>query len=150
MWAFLDSYRGHMLMEEQHFFPLALQRLSRNDFAEIEFTLFDQPDPLFNRDAETRFAELRAEIARLAMADKPGTDDRQEAQLLASFENIVAFNIAMTRAGEPVCLTRRATGGFELDRGGEVLLRIPTCSESRAAWCAYFFWKGTAVSGPDA
>ena len=89
-----------MLMEEQHFFPLALQRLSRNDFAEIEFTLFDQPDPLFNRDAETRFAELRAEIARLAMADKAGLNKAQAKEALDAFISSVSTSL---KAGKGSC-----------------------------------------------
>lgn len=27
--------------------------------------------------------------------------------------------------------------------GGNIVAHIPACSESRAAWCAYFFWKAT-------
>jgi len=141
---FLDFYRHHMLMEEQHFFPAALQTLSRNDWAEIDFALFDQSDPLFDRQAEGRFAELRDEITRLAVAEKARTDNIGEAVLLATLRDIAAFNEAMQRASEPLRLVRSSEAGYELLRNGSVLAHIPDCGETRAAWCAYFFWKATA------
>ena len=139
--AFLDFYQRHMLTEEQRFFPLALQRLSRDDLAEIDFTLFDQPDPLFNEEAEEKFATLSDEIARLGVAGKASADQREESALLAAFRDIESFNEAMRRMGERVSLIRSPGGGYELERMGRILVRIPACSEPRAAWCAYFFWK---------
>jgi hemerythrin-like domain-containing protein len=142
---FLDLYRHHMLMEEQHFFPAAVHRLSDNDFAEIDFTLFDQPDPVFDRESEERFAELREEITRLGVIEATSSDDHQEAALLATFRDIAAFNEAMGRSGEPVRLIRSSGEGYELQHRGNVLVHIPACSESRAAWCAYFYWKATTT-----
>jgi hemerythrin-like domain-containing protein len=139
--AFLDFYHRHMLMEEKNFFPLALARLSRDDLAEIDFTLFDQPDPLFNQEAEEKFAKLSDEITRLGVADKASADQRDESALLATFRDIASFNEAMQRMGERVSLVRSPGGGYELERMGKTLVRIPACSEPRAAWCAYFFWK---------
>lgn len=146
LWSFLDYYRLHMLMEENLFFPMALENLTRDDFAEIDYTLFDQPDPLFNQVAEERFAALRDEITRIGVAEQGRTSERVEAASLASFHDIAAFNAAMKRAGEPVHLTRLTSGGYELDRSGQTLVHIPACSESRAAWCAYFFWKATTMN----
>jgi len=143
--AFVDFYQHHMLMEERHFFPLALQRLSRNDFAEIDFTLFDRPDPLFNQEAEEKFAKLSEEITRLGIADKASADQREESSLLAGFRDITSFNETMRRMGEPVSLVRSSGGGYELECMGKIPVRIPACSEPRAAWCAYFFWKASTT-----
>lgn len=142
--AYLDFYRRHMLMEDLHFFPAALQFLSRDDFEDIDFTLFDKPDPLFDTESEQRYAELRNAIARQAAVEKTCGDHRDEAAMLASFQDIAAFNDAMQRSGEPLVLTRSPVQGYELAKQGKVLVRIPACSESRAAWCAYFYWKATA------
>ena len=141
----MDFYHHHMLMEEQHFFPLALHRLSRNDFAEIDFTLFDKPDPLFNKEAEEKFVKLSDEITRLGIADKASADQREESALLATFLDIATFNERMQRIGEPVRLIYTSEGGYELERKGNILVHIPACSESRAAWCAYFFWKAATT-----
>ncbi len=143
--AFVDFYHRHMRVEEQHFFPLALQRLSPNDFAEIDFTLFDKPDPLFNKEAGEKFAELSDEITRLSIADKASADQREESALLATFLDIATFNERMQRIGEPVSLIYTSEGGYELERNGNILVHIPACSESRAAWCAYFFWKAATT-----
>lgn len=117
--TFVDFYRLHMLMEERHFFPLALQRLSRKDFAEIDFTLFDQPDRLFNRGAEETFAALHDAITQLGIVDNASTDHHEQAAWLGTYQDIAAFNLAMQRAGEPVNLTRCSGGGYDLERGGE-------------------------------
>ena len=143
--AFVDFYHRHMLMEEQHVFPLALHRLSRNDFAEIDFTLFDKPDPLFNKEAEEKFVKLSDEITRLGLADKANANQREESALLATFLDIATFNERMQRIGEPVSLIYASEGGYELERKGNRLVHIPACSESRAAWCAYFFWKAATT-----
>jgi hemerythrin-like domain-containing protein len=140
--AFVDSYHHHMVMEEEEFFPLALNRLSRNDFAEIDFTLFDKPDPLFNKEAEEKFVRLSDEITRLGLADKASADRREESALLATFLDIATFNERMQRIGEPVSLVYASEKGYELQRKGKVLIHIPECSESRSAWCAYFFLAG--------
>jgi len=139
--AFLDFYHDHMLTEEQRFFPLALHRLSRNDFAEIDFTLFDDPDSALNREAEKKYADLSDEIAQLGIAEKARAGEREESALLATLVDIAAFNETMDKMGEPINLVRSSGGGYELARKENVLVRIPACSEARAAWCAYFFWK---------
>lgn len=145
--SFVDHYRHHMRMEEQHFFPLAQQRLSRNDIAEMDFALYDRPDPVFNQAAEQRFAELIDAIARQESLEQAGADQREEAALLATFKNIATFNETMERRGEPIGLIGGAQGGYDLVRNGRTLAHIPACDEPRAAWCAYFFWKALIGSG---
>jgi hemerythrin-like domain-containing protein len=142
---FLSLYRHHMLMEDQYFFPAALQWLSPDDFAEIDFRLFDHPDPLLDRESEGMFAELREEITRLGAVEKTSSDNREEAALLAAIQDLAAFNEAMRRFGDAVRLVRSSQEGYELEQDGNVLVHIPPCSEARAAWCAYFYWKATAL-----
>jgi hemerythrin-like domain-containing protein len=142
--AFLDFYRHHMRLEEEQFFPLALARLSRGDLEEIDFTVFDRPDPLFDRKAEAKYAELSDEIARLGQVDGEEAGHRDESDLLGKIVDLASFNAVM-RDFDDSLLLRRATGdGYELLSSAVRLVHIPECSESRAAWCAYFFWKATA------
>ena len=140
---FLRLYRQHMLMEDQHFFAAALRWLSPDDFGEIDFALFDQPDPLLDPSAEGTFAELRGEIMRLAAREKTRSDDRQEPALLAEIRDPATFNAVMQRSGAAVRLAGSAETGYELEHNGNVLVHIPACSESCAAWCAYFYWKAS-------
>lgn len=142
--SFVDFYRFHMRMEEDHFFPLALQRLTREDLAEIDFTLFNQPDH-FGGESEDKFAELHAAIAKMGTAERVGTYQRDEADLLAKFRDVASFNEAMRVTGEHVHL-RRKENGYDLDYEGGITVHIPDCDEERAAWCAYFFWKATAMA----
>ncbi|HKA41905.1 MAG TPA: hemerythrin domain-containing protein [Burkholderiales bacterium] len=141
---FLRFYRHHMAMEEQYFFPAALKNLSRGDWAAIDFALFDQPDPLFDRAAEARFAGLRDEITRLGTAENTAAEQREETADLTAMQDVAAFNDAMQRSGELLRLARSSHGGYQLERNGGVIVCIPECSEGRAAWCAYFFWKAMA------
>lgn len=139
---FLDFYRHHMIEEEQQFFPAALQLLSRDNFAEIDFTLFDQADPLFNREIDERFAELRDEIMRLGVTEKANIDNRTETAWLATVQDVAAFNEAMEQSGISIRLSRSSEGGYDLEHEGNIIVHIPECNEHCAAWCAYFFWKG--------
>jgi hemerythrin-like domain-containing protein len=141
---FLDLYRHHMLMEDRHFFPLAARRLSQEDLAEIDFTLFDRPDPLVDPASEARFAALRAEIMQAGADERMSSDQRAEATLLAVIRGIASFNEAMRRSGQVVYLAPGASEGYDLTSKGNVLVHIPACDEARAAWCAYFYWKATA------
>ena len=141
---FLEYYRRHMIMEEEYFFPAARQMLSRDDFAAIDFALFDQADPLFNRATEERFVELRDEILRLGGNPNGGADIREESAWLANLRDVATFNEAMKQFDKSILLTHSSNGGYDLERDGKVMVHIPECKESRAAWCAYFFWKGVA------
>jgi hemerythrin-like domain-containing protein len=60
--AFLDANRHHMAMEERHFFPLALQVLTPEDWAEIDRRITDREDPLFGIKVETQFQSLHQAI----------------------------------------------------------------------------------------
>jgi hemerythrin-like domain-containing protein len=66
MWHFVGFLRQHTAMEEETLFPLALHTLSRDDWDEIEFVLFDQPAPLLDADAEERFEQRRRELLKLS------------------------------------------------------------------------------------
>lgn len=138
---FVNFYRRHMLMEDRDFFPAALRGLSRLDLEEIDFALFDAPDPLVDGESEARFGELREEIMQLGLAEKESDDRRAEVALLATIQDVATFNEAMGQSGETVSLMRSSPEGYDLVHEGNALVHIPACSESRAAWCAYFFWK---------
>ena len=141
---FVDSYRQHVHMEEEHFFPLALHRLSSADLAEIDFTLFNQSHQ-FSTERESKFTELHDTITKMGIADRTSTYQREEAKWLANFQNIAMFNEEMRGTGELVFLTR-SEAGYKLECEGNIQVHIPDCSESRATWCAYFFWKATTMA----
>jgi hemerythrin-like domain-containing protein len=63
---FTEHYRQHMRNEEERFFRLAEERLSKDDWDTLDFAMFDRVDPLFNHAAEERFAALRKRIETLA------------------------------------------------------------------------------------
>jgi len=142
--GFVDFYRQHMAMEEQYFFPAAKKYLSSDDWADVDFAVFDTPDPLFDRDNEARFGELRKEIRRMGAADSAAYGEREERASLLAMQDVAAFNDAMRQHGDTLRLARSSQHGYQLERAGDVLARIPDCSESQAAWCAWFFWKGMA------
>ena len=64
-------YRDHIQFENTTFFPLALHTLSQEDFDRIDFDLFDASDPVFDKQAEARFAALRKELLDRAQPDNP-------------------------------------------------------------------------------
>jgi hemerythrin-like domain-containing protein len=72
MREFVEHNRNHMAMEEEYFFPVALRTLSRDDWEQIEFDLFDSNDPLFDRSAENRFRALREKLAGFDFPRDPG------------------------------------------------------------------------------
>ena len=59
---FLESYRDHMTMEEEVFFPLAEETLVPEAWAQIDAKVSDRDDPLFGERVEQRFRELREKI----------------------------------------------------------------------------------------
>ena len=61
----VDCYRHHIEMEEEHFFPTAERVLTKADWAEIDFAFSERTDPLLF-EAETKYKNLRAKIARLS------------------------------------------------------------------------------------
>jgi hypothetical protein len=142
--VFVNLYRLHMQTEEEHFFPLVLKLLSIKELAEIDFTLFNQPR-FFSQEMEDKFVDLHAAISKIGIADKHSTYRRDEATWLANFHDVAAFNEEMRASGERVHLCRSGDG-YELECEGQVRVHIPECSEARATWCAYFFWKATTIA----
>jgi hemerythrin-like domain-containing protein len=145
---YIDAYRRHMAAEEKHFFPLALESLTRDDFASLDYQLFDRRDHLFDHAAEARFAHLRREIQQRA-GDGPagsgagsGRAPTDEIALLRGLDSVESFNRAMLERG--LRLVSYRAGGYALEDEGRWLLDIPDCDESRAAWCAYFYVKRAA------
>lgn len=59
---FLGFYRHHIEMEEEKFFPAALEALTPEDWREIEAELGERQDPLFGQEPEERFVVLRRNI----------------------------------------------------------------------------------------
>lgn len=136
---FTAQYRRHMRDEEERFFPLAEERLSQDDWASLDFAIFDQDDPLFHHAAEERFRALRQRIEALAERTKPQQSVSETANGLRGLSGIESFNESMKSAGQPFRLARFGKGGYGLERDRELLLYIPECSPERAAWCAYCY-----------
>ena len=59
---FIEAQRHHMEMENQHFFPLARQKLSLDELTEAALDTLDREDPLFGHPALPRFEGLRRAI----------------------------------------------------------------------------------------
>jgi hemerythrin-like domain-containing protein len=62
---FIDRERRHIFMEDKYFFPVALEALKPEDWAEIDSTLTNRKDPLFSDAVEERFEMLREHILQL-------------------------------------------------------------------------------------
>ena len=139
---FLEYYRRHMLMEEEQFFPIAEDRLSGNDLAEIDFDLFDRDDPLFDHATEQQYGASRHRIDGLAEEPDKRQMATEEATRLRGLVGVERFNETMKDVGWGARLRRLKTGGYTLERDGQQLLYIPECSPRRAAWSAYVFLKG--------
>jgi hemerythrin-like domain-containing protein len=143
---FLEFYFLHMLMEEQHFFPMALHHLSRTDFDEIDFLLYEQLDSKLSQETEAGFADLLKAIVDVGNLDNDDFKFHEEAARLAAITGIDSFHAILIRHGDPAKLNRSSGGGYTLVRDGVLLLRIPACGETQAAWCAYYFLKGAALA----
>jgi hemerythrin-like domain-containing protein len=61
---FIEQERRHMTMEEQVFFPAAINALEPTDWAEIASRLRDRSDPLFS-EVEEKFEVVRTHILQL-------------------------------------------------------------------------------------
>ncbi len=139
---FTQHYRQHMRNEEERFFRLAERRLSRDDWATLDFAMFDRDDPLFEHAAEERFAALRQRIEQTAEQGKARRAVLDAADGLRRISGIESFNESMKSAAQALRLARFAQGGYALEREGELLLYLPDCSAQRAAWCAYCYLRG--------
>lgn len=143
MREFVDHYRSHIESEERTFFPLALEILRDNDWAELGYHIFDGQDPLYKQDVEDRFRRLRDDIDKRAANSIRRGAFMREAQILQQFDSLAAFNDEMARKGHGYRLLEHPEGGYGLENNGNVVIDIPKCSPARAAWCAYFFVAGS-------
>ena len=61
---FVEHERRHMELEERELLPNALASLHAEDWADLDARLADTRDPLFSREAEASFEQLKQRIAR--------------------------------------------------------------------------------------
>lgn len=139
---FTQRYRQHMKDEEERFFRIAEERFSEDDWASLDFAMFEQDDPLFDHVEETRFAALRERIEKLAEQRKARRAVFEIGYALRGLSGIESFNESMESAGQQFRLARFAQAGYGLVRDRELLLYIPDCSPEQAAWCAYCYLCG--------
>lgn len=66
LFAYIDSLRDHIRIEETTVMPLARQVLTEADWKVIDDAFLNNDDPLFGTHAKAEFAELRARIVNLA------------------------------------------------------------------------------------
>ena len=67
---FVREQRHHMQMEEERFFPLALQILTPDDWAEIDERITREEDPVFGGEVSQEFAALRDDILKWEEEDE--------------------------------------------------------------------------------
>ena len=147
MKKFVDSYRSHMEAEERDFFPTALTELQDDDWAEIEYIVFDSRDPLYNKEAEDRFRSLRQEIDKRAATSFRRGAFLRDTKALSQLTSVEAFNDLMSKIQPEYRLVEHPEGTFGLEHNGRTVIDIPKCEPTRAAWCAYF--HVAALSGPQ-
>jgi hemerythrin-like domain-containing protein len=139
---FTNDYRKHMAMEEEHFFPAAARTLSEQDWDEIDFSLFDSPDPLFDHAAHERFHGLRDRINKLARSSQRRSARLRQVRQLNKLAGVEEFNAFLEAADYPYRLETRPEGGYTVMTGARPLVDIPACDAPQAIWCAYFFVQG--------
>jgi hemerythrin-like domain-containing protein len=61
---FVEYERRHMQLEERELLPNALASLHAEDWTDLNAKLADTRDPLFSREAEASFEQLKQRIAR--------------------------------------------------------------------------------------
>lgn len=59
---YVSAYRQHIQEENEHFFPTVIHTLSQRDLDEIDFQVFDSPDPIFDTAVEGQYSVLRRQI----------------------------------------------------------------------------------------
>ncbi len=67
---FIRDQRDHLQMEEERFFPLALEVFTAEDWAEIDAKVSSEDDPLFNKKAAQEYELLRKNIMRWEREDE--------------------------------------------------------------------------------
>ncbi len=136
---FVDHYRAHMREEETQFFPLAREVLSGDDWAEVDYELFDRRDPLFDRAVEERFTALREHIDKLAERSARRAELLRATRCLRRLTDVEAFNDLMAQEGQGYRLVEQPEGFYVLENAGDSVIDIPKCDPVRAVWSAYFY-----------
>ena len=72
---FIRDQRRHLQMEEERFFPLAVEKLTPGDWAEIDARITDEDDPVFGSDAAAEFAALRNDLLQWEEEDEAEESD---------------------------------------------------------------------------
>ena len=72
---FIRDQRRHLQMEEERFFPLAVEKLTPGDWAEIDARITDEDDPVFGSDAAADFAALRNDLLQWEEEDEAEESD---------------------------------------------------------------------------
>lgn len=139
---FVNDYRKHMAMEEEHFFPAAAKALSEQDWDEIDFRLFDSPDPLFDHAAHERFHGLRERINALARGSHRRAARLRQLRQLSKVASVDEFNGFLEAADYGYRLESKPEGGYTVKTGSRPLVDIPACEIAQAIWCAYYFVQG--------
>ena len=67
--TFVQTYREHMRLEDEHFFPAAEQALTSQDWADIEAMWLGPFDPVFEGRADAYYRRLRQKL--LSTEDEP-------------------------------------------------------------------------------
>jgi hemerythrin-like domain-containing protein len=141
---FVEHYRQHMYSEELEFFPLAERTLGPDDWAQIEFDLFDRQDPLYDEATESRFRALREKIEAELGPSMERAAALHRTRELHAVTDISSFNELMTETKRGYRLIARDKGGYSLQREDDTLIDIPACSEARAAWCAWYYLQSSS------
>ena len=139
---FTRRYRQHMGEEDERFFPLAEQKLSRDEWAALDFAVFDRDDPLLANATEHRFSALRRRIEEANQLGRAREHVLDAGNRLRALSGLESFNELMKSGGTPFRLNGFAGGGYGLEHEHELALFIPECSAERAAWCAYSYLCG--------
>lgn len=141
MRQFVDHYRAHIKAEEETFFPLALETLTKNDWAAIEFELYDRKDPLVDVEVEARFRSLSDKVRKLSDRSEHSNSLKRKSKQLLQLNSVQAFNNMMENTDYKYRMVKYSEGAYGLKLDGKVVIEIPVCSETRAAWCAFFYVK---------
>ena len=144
---FVDAYRSHMEAEERDFFPTALTVLQDDDWAEIEYVVFDSRDPLYDKEVEDRFRSLRQAIDKRASTSFQRGAFLRDTKALSQLTSVEAFNDLMRKIQSEYRLVEHPEGTSGLEHNGRTVIDIPKCDPTRAAWCAYF--HVAALTGPQ-
>jgi len=149
MQKFARHLRQHMEDEEKHFFRVAEERLSPEDWDSLDFRVFDRDDPLFEHAAEQRFQALRRRVEALASRSKSERSLHAACAELQQLSGIEDFNALMKSTGRGFRLARFAEGGYGLEHAGQLLLQLPESSPQTAAWCAHAYVSGRLAGAAD-